>query len=406
MRRRHGIPDDDHRPFNVAYAAALQARKAREGKSHGATQQTPQGLSMEEVSQFPPATDAAAGELSPSYIREFPGSLHHLRMAYLGGPPLLSPAELPSTYQNGYAPVDLRTQGSRYGSLTYIYMPLPFSSPVCSRYSQSYHNVAGPSTSHHIPLAHAQSSSVVPSSSGVLTPHSTTGRQSSATRTQNGKHALDDEADARPETLAKKSRVEDEEIINGDEEPEWRDDEDEMDIDSSVPHGKRGSKRMASLEDDEGLAQLRAERRDKRARKVSLEKQADVSDHDMDEDELEDDLDYIHNASRGKKRDRAEAGSTFGGDDSLVDEDEKPHRQRRRRVVSNKLSQLSSRGQKRVRDIESLESDDSEVERPQREFTRKKRGKRSDEDIVPLSNDPLCKGRRIGEEWEGGWWWL
>ena len=31
MRRRHGIPDDDNRPFNVAYAAALQARKTREG---------------------------------------------------------------------------------------------------------------------------------------------------------------------------------------------------------------------------------------------------------------------------------------------------------------------------------------------------------------------------------------
>lgn len=240
----------------------------------------------------------------------------------------------------------------------------------------------------------------MPSSSGVRTSHSTTGRQSLATRTQNGKHALDDEADALPETLAKKSRVEDEELIDGDEEREWRDDEDGMDIDSSVHHGKRGSKRMASPEDDEGLAQSRAERRDKRARKVSLEKQADPSDDDMVEDELEDDLDYIHSAARGKKRDRAEAGSTFGGDDSLIDDDEKPHRQRRRRVVSNKLSQLSSRGQKRVRDIESLESDDSEVERPKREFTRKKRGKRSEEDIVPLSNDPLCKGRRIGEEWE------
>lgn len=30
MRRRHGIPDDDNRPFNVAYAAALQARKGGE----------------------------------------------------------------------------------------------------------------------------------------------------------------------------------------------------------------------------------------------------------------------------------------------------------------------------------------------------------------------------------------
>ena len=32
MRRRHGIPDDDNRPFNVAYAAALQARKGKDGR--------------------------------------------------------------------------------------------------------------------------------------------------------------------------------------------------------------------------------------------------------------------------------------------------------------------------------------------------------------------------------------
>ena len=30
MRRRHGIPDSDHRPFNVAYAAASKARSERE----------------------------------------------------------------------------------------------------------------------------------------------------------------------------------------------------------------------------------------------------------------------------------------------------------------------------------------------------------------------------------------
>ena len=30
MRRRHGIPDDDHRPFNVAYAAVVNARRERE----------------------------------------------------------------------------------------------------------------------------------------------------------------------------------------------------------------------------------------------------------------------------------------------------------------------------------------------------------------------------------------
>ena len=30
MRRRHGIPDNDHRPFNVAYAAAMRTRQESE----------------------------------------------------------------------------------------------------------------------------------------------------------------------------------------------------------------------------------------------------------------------------------------------------------------------------------------------------------------------------------------
>lgn len=62
MRRRHGIPDDDHRPFNVAYAAALQARKGQGGKSKNAIQQNPQGVSVEDGAQFPPTIDATTGE--------------------------------------------------------------------------------------------------------------------------------------------------------------------------------------------------------------------------------------------------------------------------------------------------------------------------------------------------------
>lgn len=31
-RRRHGIPDDDNRPFNVAYAAAKQAQRDGKGR--------------------------------------------------------------------------------------------------------------------------------------------------------------------------------------------------------------------------------------------------------------------------------------------------------------------------------------------------------------------------------------
>lgn len=39
MRRRHGIPDEDERPFNVAYAAAVRAREREDegGSVPGAT---------------------------------------------------------------------------------------------------------------------------------------------------------------------------------------------------------------------------------------------------------------------------------------------------------------------------------------------------------------------------------
>ncbi|KAH9853647.1 hypothetical protein C2E23DRAFT_822140 [Lenzites betulinus] len=361
MRRRHGIPDDDYRPFNVAYAAALQARKKREGKGQGVAQQAPQAPSGEGggSSQFPSSViDTTAGV-----------------------EPLPTPAGPYLGYTNGHGSITLPTEGE---SLNHA------------------QDVAQSSTSHHGPFAQGTTEPSVHSSSGTQTHRPATGRQSTATRTRHGKHALDDEMDAELETLAKKSRIEGEEPVDDDKESGRREDGDGdgMEVDSHVPlPEQRGSKRMASSEDDDGLASSRAERRDKRARKVSLDKSAETPDYDMEEDEL-DDLEDTSGAARGKKRDRAEAGSTFGGDDSIMDDDEKPRRHRRRRTVSTKLSQSSSRGQKRVRDVDSHDSDESEAERPTRTHTRKKRGKRSEEDIVPLSNDPLCKGRRISEEWE------
>ncbi|KAI0326652.1 hypothetical protein GY45DRAFT_1363749 [Cubamyces sp. BRFM 1775] len=336
MRRRHGIPDDDHRPFNVAYAAALQARKKREGRGTGARQAPPEAP-MEDGQQFP---------LRPSDAMT---SAAHI-------PP---PVGTSSGYQNGYASASL---------------------------NPGHH-------SRDLPTAKSLQGSTLqhPSRAGG-------GVQGAATRTLRGKHALDDETDVTSETLAKKSRVEGEEVVDEAEAPEWQ--SSRMNVEQHAGPTKRGSKRVASIEDDEGLALSRADRRDKRARKVSIDKSADASEDGMDEDELEDDLEDFPSNVRGKKRDRAEAGSTFGGEDSIMDDDEKPQRQRRRRVVSNKLSQSLSRGQKRVRDLDSYDSNDSEVERPKREPMRKKRGKRSDEDAIPVSNDPLCKGRRIGEEWE------
>ncbi|KAI0638031.1 hypothetical protein C8Q77DRAFT_1187433 [Trametes polyzona] len=341
-RRRFGIPDDDHRPFNVAYAAALQ--KKREGKGRDAPPKPARDADGSPFLSIP--DDIAEAASQPPTIAVRPG--------YDSGRPVA-------------------TQGASHRALPSEYAIGP----------------SAPELALHARATNVQSSSV-----GQSIPP-TIGTQGGATRTIRGKHALDDAMDAEQETLAKETRV-DAEVLD---EPEWRDDGDIMEVDPGVQFGKRGSKRVASVEDDESLAFSRSERRDKRARKVSLDKEADAPDYDMEE-EQEDDLDDTLGVARGKKRDRAEAGSTFGGDDSVVDDDDKPHRQRRRRTVSTKLTQPSSRGQKRVRDVESHDSDDSEVERPKWESTRKKRGKRSNEELAPISNDPLCKGRRIGEEWE------
>ncbi len=206
--------------------------------------------------------------------------------------------------------------------------------------------------------------------------------------------------------LAKKSRVEGEELIDRDEQAEWHGSDEDMEVDEAQPV-KRGSKRVASSEDDEGLDHSPTVRRDKRARKLSLEKSAQSPDESMGEDledseeDRGDDVEDVEDVARGKKRDRVEAGSTFGGDDYMMDDEgERPKRRRRKGRVSNKLGEILSRGQKRGRGSHSTESDDSESERPRRRATRKKRGRKSQEDVVPLSNDPLCKGRPIGEEWE------
>lgn len=39
MRRKHGIPDFDHRPFNVAYAAVLRDKQEKEKEARGAERQ-------------------------------------------------------------------------------------------------------------------------------------------------------------------------------------------------------------------------------------------------------------------------------------------------------------------------------------------------------------------------------
>lgn len=235
--------------------------------------------------------------------------------------------------------------------------------------------------------------------SGTLSDDTHEGTSPPALKTH-GKHARDDDETEQPE---KKSRlagatpqVDEGVFIDNDE---VRDD---MDIDLELSQPKRGAKRQANVDEDEGIEYLRESGRDKRARKVSQQVPGQ-SDEEMVEAtaESDDEVPEMVPLQRGKKRDRDEAGSTFGGDESVIDEDDghKSRRRRKRRTMARNLED-PARGQKRTRGDASEESDEG-PDRPKRRDTRGQRDNR-DADVfdAPLSNDPSCKGRRIGEEWE------
>ncbi|KAF8958467.1 hypothetical protein BDZ97DRAFT_1442121 [Flammula alnicola] len=142
---------------------------------------------------------------------------------------------------------------------------------------------------------------------------------------------------------------------------------------------------------------------------------------DVDDEEA-DELTELKSTTRGKKRDRAEAGSTFGGDDDesadeLEADDSKARRRRRkRRTVAKRKSEASyARGKKRERDGEGDLSDEgSEESSLETKSSRKKRGKRSshvdrrDHDQASKSDISMdesttstkSKVRNIGDEWE------
>jgi hypothetical protein len=214
---------------------------------------------------------------------------------------------------------------------------------------------------------------------------------------------------------AKKTRVEGEELIDGDEDAEFEE---------GAP--RRGSKRGIqddADEDSEGATETNKSR-GKRARKVSGEKvpQGHQADQNMDIDEEDmDDITELKPISRGRKRDRAEAGSTFGGDDdesaleNEVDGDSKLRRRRRkRRTVAKRKSEATYlRGKKREREVEDVSDDNSDHSSPSKVSpSRRKRGKRSSNvhrhEIERQKSDVSMdesvtsskRVREIGEEWE------
>lgn len=225
------------------------------------------------------------------------------------------------------------------------------------------------------------------------------------------KRSLDEQDDDEHEF--KKSRLDGEELLDGDEDAEF------FDIGNTAP--KRGSKRGFGEEEEEESEEMSETKkfRGKRARKVSQEKtrQSHVIDDNMDIDEEVDEVTELRSRACGKKRDRTEAGSTFGGDDEdsaveLEPEDDIKARRRRRkrRTVAKRKSEAShARGKKRDRDSDDDRSDQESEDASQGKVSRKKRGKRGsdrhDKDYASrsdISMDESIRGkvRVIGEEWE------
>ncbi|KAH8999069.1 hypothetical protein EDB92DRAFT_924280 [Lactarius akahatsu] len=165
----------------------------------------------------------------------------------------------------------------------------------------------------------------------------------------------------------------------------------------------RKSKRVADSSDDGDLRSSQENRHDKRRRKASSRRVKKYVQRD-DDVEMEVDESDVKTSRRAKKRDRTEVESTFGADDDInhnedVDSTLYHHRKRRQRKSTNTFH-----GQKRGRDLDSpgVDTDYCNPRGKGRAFRR--RSATSDTDLsaedVQTSKDPLCKGRRIGEEWE------
>lgn len=195
------------------------------------------------------------------------------------------------------------------------------------------------------------------------------------------KRALDDEE--YDHEHAKKTRVEGEELIDGDEDSRFH-----------AEGGKRAAKRVLGDGEEGRVA-------DKRR------KQRVVEVVDVDEDE---EMGEPVNKVRGQKRDRGAGGD----EEEEVREDEKSRKGHKRRTMQKRKSDVAEkRGKKRDRDVEDVDSPEEGEDEPLKRSSKKKRGKKStvvveeekeDRNDVsmdsPMSKDPLCKGKKIGEEWE------
>lgn len=170
---------------------------------------------------------------------------------------------------------------------------------------------------------------------------------------------------------------------------------DEVNRNASPP--RRGSKRHAGPEEEIANVGSNGKKAGKRARKQSKKTKEKFTGDDENDQAM--DLDLL---SRGKKRDRNEAGSSFGGDeDSPVNNHGRKNRRQKRKSNSDEDAAIQARGTKRSYEIEStLGSEEDNINRNPK--TSRKRGKRmeTDSDVSMEDLDETCIGRKIGEEWQ------
>ncbi|KAH0839783.1 hypothetical protein J3R83DRAFT_726 [Lanmaoa asiatica] len=358
MRRKHGIPDSDCRPFAVAYAAAKRAHLEREAQDRKKTTNYVSDHDSPAVDQRTNAQKDARG-----LRRRVPETTVQLHDYQLPGKPA-------AVYDNK--------------------RPEVYSLDFADRYN--------PNPRHRV---------AVPEPLPVKRPpvHRASRKDLVINLGDNGesrKRSFEDESDVEHEII-KKSRINGDELIDGDERADWYAQYSDM-------PPRRASKESLDQQLEGNYVHMNGQERSKRINDLHDEDHEPVDEamEDIDEDEVTE----LKAVARGKKRDRAEAGSTFGGDDEEDIRNGRASHYRKRRTILRR-TELPTRGQKRDRGAESPESEGegggSETSRrPTQRSSKKKRGKKGASDEVSqilvedprVSKDPLCDGRRVGDEWE------
>ncbi|KIJ20429.1 hypothetical protein PAXINDRAFT_166484 [Paxillus involutus ATCC 200175] len=345
MRRKHGIPDSDCRPFAVAYAAARRARTEREAQERNKT-------TNHVPDHFLPAVDQRTNARIDA---------HGLRRRI----PETTVQRRPDVISHNFT--DRHNPNSRYREVIETVQEPPHIRQPSNRRPRKDLSVHDDATE------------------------------------ESRKRSFVDESDVGFETL-KKSRIDGEELIDGDEQADWY-------AQYTDTRSRRGSRDSPDLRVESNRVNMNGQMRSSRINDLQDEdhESADEAMGDVDEDEATE----LRTVPRGKKRDRVEAGSTFGGDDEEDVQNGKSTHHRKRRTIARRKSEITARGKKRDRDAESPQSegegDGSESSRRHsNRSSRKKRGKKATSgenddtlaDDPRVSKDPLCGGRRIGDEWE------